>query len=102
MMRRIEEIEAAFRRVRSSAEKAIRGDEAAKDQSFQDIFALNNEIGKLAREQPDSMPKMKELQVCVNLITVGLKYDRTEEVREGISVTEKAIKVLGKQSSSAP
>ncbi len=102
MMRRVDGIEAAFLRVKSSARKVMEGDEAAKDQSFQDIFALNNEIGRLARERPKAMPKMKELQACVNAITVGMKYDKMEDLREGLSTTEGAIKALRKELSSAP
>jgi hypothetical protein len=102
MMKRVEDIEAAFYRVKSSAEKALEGDEASKDQSFQDIFALNNEIGRLARERPDTMPKMKELQGYVNMITVGIKYGRTGALREGLSVTEESIRAMKKGLSSAP
>lgn len=102
MMRSIDEIEAAFLRVKSSAEKAMEGDEHDKDRSFQDIFALNNEIGRLGRQKPETMPKMKELQLFVNMITVGIKYGRTEAMREGISSTEESIKAIKKQFSAAP
>jgi hypothetical protein len=102
MMKRVEDIEAAFFRVKSSAEKALGGDEPSKDQSFQDIFALNNEIGRLARERPTTMPKMKELQAYVNMITVGIKYGRVGDLREGLSATEESIKAIKKELSSAP
>src|SRR5580700_1067700 len=98
MMRRVEDIEAAFFRVKSSAEKALGGDESSKEQSFQDIFALNNEIGRLARERPATMPKMKELQAYVNMITVGLKYGKAESLREGLSMTEESIRAMKKGS----
>ncbi len=90
----MDDIEAAFFRVRASVEKSIGGDEALKDQSFQEIFALNNEIGRLAREVPSTMQKMKELQGCVNTITVALKYDKEDGLREGLSNTEEAIRAL--------
>jgi hypothetical protein len=102
MMKRVEDIEAAFFQVKSSAEKALGGDESSKDQSFQDIFALNNEIGRLARERPTTMPKMKELQAYVNMITVGIKYGRAEDLREGLSVTEESIKAMKKELASVP
>jgi len=98
-MTRVDEIEEAFYRVKSSAEKAIGGDAASKDRSFQDIFALNNAIGRLAREQPGTMPKMRELQGYVNMITVGLKYGRAADLREGLSVTEESIKAMKEQPS---
>ena len=101
-MTRVDDIEAAFSQVKSSAEKAIGGDEASKDLSFQDIFALNNAIGRLAREQPGTMPKMKELQGQVNMITVGMKYGRAADLREGLSVTEESIKAIKKERSSPP
>jgi hypothetical protein len=102
MMKRVEDIEAAFTRVKSSAEKALGGDESSRDQSFQDIFALNNEIGRLARERPGTMAKMKEMQAYVNMITVGLKYGRAGDLREGLSVTEESIKAMKKELSSLP
>ncbi len=98
----VDGIEAAFSKVRSSAEMAIAGDEAAKDQSFEDIFALNNEVGRLARERPETMPKMKELQAYVNMITVGIKYGGTAGVREGLSMTEETIKALKKEIPPSP
>lgn len=94
MTRRVDEIEAAFGRVKASAEKVMKGDESARDKAFEEIFALNNEIGRLAREEPSTMPKMKELQGWVNAITVGMKYDRPRELREGLDATAQAISSL--------
>jgi len=102
MTRRVDDIEAAFYQVKHSAERAIGGDEASKDRSFEDIFALNNAIGRLAREEPRTMPKMRELQGYVNMITVGIKYGRTADLREGLSVTEESIKAMKKELSSPP
>jgi hypothetical protein len=102
MTRGIDEIEAAFLRVRSSAEGAIGGDADSKDRSFQDIFALNNEIGRLARERPATMTKMKELQAYVNMITVGIKYGRLADLREGLSITARSIESMKKDLSSLP
>ena len=94
LLRRVDEIEVAFYRVKESAEKALGGDEASKETSFQDVFALNNEIGRLGREVKVVMPKMKELQTYVNMITVGLKYDKPESLLDGLRSSEMAIKAL--------
>ena len=102
MMRKVSDIETAFSRVKASAEKFMDGDRASGDQSFQDIFALNNEIGRMARELPKTMPRMKELQAYVNMITVGLKHGKMDELREGLSVTEESIKALSREFSSTP
>jgi GTP1/Obg family GTP-binding protein len=102
MMQRVSDIDTAFSRVKASAEKFIGGDKASRDASFEYIFALNNEIGRLGREVPKTMPRMKELQAYVNLITVGLKYDKMKELREGLSVTEESIRALRREFSSAP
>ncbi|HVC26944.1 MAG TPA: hypothetical protein VND40_02165 [Nitrososphaerales archaeon] len=102
MTGRVDGIEAAFYRVKSSAERVMGGDESSKDRSFQDIFALNNEIGRLARERPGTMARMKELQAYVNMITVGIKYEKAAEVREGLSVTEESIKAMKKEFAMAP
>jgi hypothetical protein len=101
-MRRVDDIEAAFSRVKSSAGRSMDGDEASNEQSFQDIFALNNEIGRTAREVPKTMPKMKELQAYVNMITVGLKYGKRDSLREGLTLTEESIRALKKEFSAAP
>jgi hypothetical protein len=101
-MRRVDDIEAAFSRVKASAERFMEGDEASKEQSFQDIFALNNEIGRMGRELPKTMPRMRELQAYVNMITVGLKYGKEEGLREGLSATGESIKALRRELSPAP
>jgi hypothetical protein len=101
-MPRVDGIEAAFSRVKASAEKSMEGDEASKERSFQDIFALNNEIGRMAREVPKTMPKMKEMQAYVNMITVGLKYRKQDSLREGLTLTEESIRALKREFSAAP
>ena len=45
------------------------------------------------------MPKMRELQGYVNLITVSIKYGRKAELREGLAVTEKTIHSLKSELS---
>ena len=102
MTRSVDDIEAAFSRVKASAVRYGHGDESSKEQSFQDIFALNNEIGRMARERPETMPKMKELQAYVNMITVGLKYGKNDSLREGLSATEESIRALKRESSARP
>ncbi len=85
-------IQRCFERVKGSASRAMpRGAVGPEDPSFQDIFALNNEIGKLARSHPERAAELKEVQGDVNMITVGLKYGRREDVVEGLALTEKAI-----------
>ena len=44
------------------------------------------------------MPKMKELQGYVNMITVGIKYGRAADLREGLSVTEESIKAMKRET----
>ncbi len=101
-MRRVDDIETAFSRVKASAEKVMGGDEAEKDRSFEEIFALNNEIGMLGRQVPKAMPRMKELQAYVNMITVAIKYDRIGELREGLVATEESIRSLRKEFTRNP
>ena len=97
MMRKLEEMEQAFKSVKDSAEKGAAGDKVAKERAFEEIFALNNVIGRLGRENPKAMPKMKELQGYVNVITVGLKHARAREVSEGLSAVDKSIKTLKRE-----
>jgi hypothetical protein len=102
LTRRVDNIEAAFSRVKASADRYAEGDKGSREQSFQDIFALNNEIGRMARELPETMPRMKELQACVNMITVGLKHGEQYGLREGLSATEESIKALKREFSKRP
>jgi hypothetical protein len=102
MARGVEDIEAAFLKVKSSAGRAIGGDEDSRDRSFEDIFELNNQIGRLARERPGTMAKMRELQAYVNMITVGIKYGREADLRKGLEVTEESIETIKKDLSSSP
>jgi hypothetical protein len=55
-------------------------------------------IGRLAREQPKMMRQMKELQACVNLITVGVKNVKAEDIKEGIALTQESIDSLERES----
>ena len=95
---RADELAAAFSRVRTSAQRLMDGDAASKDESLEDILALNNVIGRLAREQPKMMRQMKELQACVNLITVGVKNVKAEDIKEGIALTQESIDSLERES----
>lgn len=99
MTRPVDSIEVAFARVKSSSARVIDGDPTAKDQAYQDIFALNNEIGRLARGSKAAMGRMKELQAYVNMITVGIKYGRMSDLREGLSVTEESVNSLKREFS---
>lgn len=90
----LDSIVEAFQRVKTSVELAVDGDEAARERSFEEIFELNNEIGKVARTGPAAMRRMKELQLCVNMVTVGVKQGSREGATEGLSATEESIKAL--------
>ncbi len=48
------------------------------------------------------MRRMKELQAFVNMITVGIKYDRPDDVREGLSAVEKLLDAMKKESAESP
>ncbi len=50
LLSKVAEIDAALERVRSSADRVLGGDASFKEQTYEDIFALNNAIGRLARE----------------------------------------------------
>ena len=83
--------------VKASAEKLMHGDAASKGKALEDIFGLNNVIGRLAREQPKMMRPLKELQLCVNLITVGVKNAKEEDIREGLALTKESMSSLKKE-----
>ncbi len=76
------------------------GDEASKEKSLHDIFALNNVIGRLVRENPKMTRQLKELQLCVNLITIGVKKAEAANIREGIMLAEESFGCLKKDSRS--
>jgi hypothetical protein len=98
----VEDIEAALERVSSSAGRVAAGDASFKDQAYEDIFALNNAIGRLAREGPEVMRRMKELQAFVNMVTVGIKYGRSADVREGLSAAGKLLDSMKRGPPESP
>ncbi len=93
----LEEIEAAFLRVQSTAASAVGGDQATRDRSFQEVFELDNAIGKLGRRRPEFMSKMKELQLCVNDITIAMKHGSVKDVKRGISLTRRSLSSIEKE-----
>jgi hypothetical protein len=79
-----ESLEQAFANVEASASLLLKGDFRSKDSVFRAIFALNNEIGRLARLNPGKLGTLKMLQACVNAITVAVKGGEARPVRESL------------------
>ena len=48
------------------------------------------------------MSKMKELQAYVNMITVGIKYGREADLREGLAAAEESIAAMKRELPSSP
>jgi hypothetical protein len=86
-----DELKASFYLARISAMRVVAGGEAEKDLSLKDIFRLNNAIGRLARLHPEERARLKEVQGDVNLVTVGVKNGKQEDIERGLELTEKAI-----------
>jgi len=89
-----DELKASFYLAKISAMRVVGGGEAEKDLSLKDIFRLNNSIGRLASLHPEERAQLKELQGDVNLITVGVKNAKREDIERGLELTEKAIESI--------
>jgi len=57
------------------------GEGSAKKEVLRDIFRLNHEIGRLAREFPTIAQALREMQLDVNSVTIEIKRDDREQAR---------------------
>ncbi len=89
-------IRRAFADVENSVSSILHGKAGEKDSALRAIFALNNEIGKLARLSPTKLGPLKMLQAYVNSITVAVKNGNAQMIRESLkSAREYLLSVDG-------
>jgi hypothetical protein len=92
-----ESLEQAFANVEASASLLLKGDFRSKDSMFKAIFALNNEIGRLARLKPGKLGTLKVLQAYVNGITVAVKGEEAGPIRESLGAAHDFLDSVAKE-----
>jgi hypothetical protein len=76
-------LEEAVSRVGKSVRGVIDAGQS-KQAALGEVFRLNNEIGRMAREHPWLAPALKEMQLEVNLLTIQLKRDQPDAASLGV------------------
>jgi hypothetical protein len=58
-------------------------DATQKQAVLKDVFRVNNEIGRIAREFPSIESALRDMQVEVNFVTIQAKRGGLDQAREG-------------------
>ena len=88
----MDEVESLFKKVEASTRRFLAGGMTNNEDTLKAIFRLNNEIGRVAKSHPGKNSNLRELQAYVNMVTVGLKHGRPNDLREGLIGAEQAIR----------
>jgi hypothetical protein len=86
-------IEEALLRVEDSL-SAPPGDRGSKKKALEAIFDLNNAVGRCARSSGTAAGGLTELQLSINLITVGVKTGDAVQAGEGLKMSLESFKRL--------
>jgi len=80
----LERLDGAVRRMGESLAEAA-GDETQKHAVLRDVFRVNHEMGRIAREFPSMGPALRDLQMEVNFVTIQVKRAGFDQAREGFA-----------------
>lgn len=64
------------------------------------MFSVNNELGRLAREDDSVRGALTELQLRLNLVTIEVKRGRPTEARDAFRQAENAFSVIEQDASA--
>jgi hypothetical protein len=96
----LDHLEEALRRTGDSLEEMIR-DGSTKQATLKEIFGINNEIGRMAREFPSMGPALREMQLEVNFVTIQVKRSELNLARDGLErVTSSLAKLRDVQTTA--
>jgi hypothetical protein len=73
------------------------GDATQKHAVLRDVFRVNHEMGRIAREFPSMGPALRDLQTEVNFVTIQVKRGGFDEAREGFG---RVVASLGRVGSA--
>ena len=76
----------------------IAGNKSAKQEMLRDIFRMNHEIGRIAREFPSIAPALREMQLEVNFVTIRSRG--TNRKKRGLGLRE--VDVLATEGQGLP
>jgi hypothetical protein len=63
--------------------------------SMRIIFKVNQELGRIARQEPALKKQMIDIQLSVNVVTVGLKRGDVAEARAAFQLAEDSLSQVG-------
>jgi hypothetical protein len=78
----LERLDGAVRRMGESLAQGA-GDATQKHAVLRNIFRVNHETGRIARESPSMGPALRDLQMEVNFVTIQVKGGGFDQAREG-------------------
>ena len=94
-------LDEALRRLGASI-AALGSDGSGKQTALEDIFRVNQEIGRLARAFRQMTPALRELQLKVNATTVLVKGNRPAEALQAFTdVTSGVAQVKANRGAAA-
>ncbi|MDA4113145.1 MAG: hypothetical protein OK474_03775 [Thaumarchaeota archaeon] len=78
----LDRLEEAVRKMGGSLTKEVE-DAMQKQAVLKDVFRVNHEIGRIAREFPSMGPVLRDMQLEVNFVTIQTKRGGLGQAREG-------------------
>ena len=72
------------------------GEGPAKKEGLKDVFRMNHEMGRIAREFPALAPRLREMQLEVNSMTIQIKRDEWEGARVAFAGSAPVCRRSGK------
>ena len=95
-------LEDAYAKVVNSLEEVAKG-RLQVQAALREVFGLNQEIGRMARESPELAPPLRDMQLEVNAFTVQIKRNELGEAREALmrvgSALARVVEALAEGSS---
>jgi hypothetical protein len=73
---------------------------AVADVALRSIFIVNNELGRLARQDSSLRGALTQLQLRLNLVTIEVKRGRPTEARDAFRQAEKAFGLVAEDISA--
>jgi len=82
--------------------RAMTGDGPAKKEGLKDVFRMNHEMGRIAREFPALAPRLREMQLEVNSMTIQIKRDEWEGARAAFARVSSCLQKVREAAAAPP
>jgi hypothetical protein len=81
--------------------RAMTGDGPAKKEVLKDVFRINHEMGRIAREFPTLAPGLREMQLEVNSMTIQIKREEVEGAMAAFARVSSCLRKV-RETQTAP